>query len=67
MESYVQKMTRMVDEANINTLTVMIMEVPCCGGLLQMAKMAVANAKRKVPIKSMVMSLQGEILKEEWV
>ena len=67
MESYVQKMTRMVDEANINTLTVMIMEVPCCGGLLQMAKMAVANATRKVPIKSMVVSLQGEVLSEEWV
>ncbi len=67
MESYVQKMTRMVDEANINTLTVMIMEVPCCGGLLQMAKQAVANATRKVPIKSMVISIQGEILREEWV
>jgi len=67
MESYIQKMTRMVDEANINTLTVMIMEVPCCGGLMQMAKQAVANATRKVPIKSMVVSLHGEILREEWV
>jgi NAD-dependent dihydropyrimidine dehydrogenase PreA subunit len=67
MESYVEKMTRMVDEAKINTLTVMIMEVPCCGGLMQMAKQAVANATRKVPIKGMVVSLQGEVLSEEWV
>jgi len=67
MESYIEKMTRMVDEAKINTLTVMIMEVPCCGGLMQMAKQAVANATRKVPIKGMVVSLQGEILSEEWV
>jgi NAD-dependent dihydropyrimidine dehydrogenase PreA subunit len=67
MESYVEKMTRMVDEAKINTLTVMIMEVPCCGGLLQMARMAVNNASRKVPIKAMVVSLQGEIISEEWV
>ncbi|MFN8258167.1 MAG: 4Fe-4S binding protein [Bacteroidales bacterium] len=67
MDSYVEKMTRMVDEAKINTLTVMIMEVPCCGGLLQMARMAVNNASRKVPIKAMVVSLQGEIISEEWV
>ncbi len=67
MESYIEKMTKMVDEAKINTLTVMIMEVPCCGGLMQMAKMAVANATRKVPIKGMVVSLQGEVLSEEWV
>ena len=67
MEVYVDKIRMMIDNANINTLTVMIMQVPCCGGLLQMAKMAVSQAGRKVPVKSIVVSLQGEILKEEWV
>lgn len=67
MEVYVEKMRRMIDEAKINTLTVMIMQVPCCGGLLQMAKAAVAQANRKVPVKAIVVSLQGEILQEEWV
>jgi len=43
------------------------MQVPCCRGLLQLAKEAAQKAKRKVPIKSMVVSLQGEILSEEWV
>lgn len=64
---YVQKLTSMIDDAKINTMTVMIMQVPCCGGLLQMAKMAVANATRKVPVKAIVVSLQGEILQEEWI
>jgi hypothetical protein len=67
MDTYIEKMKRMIDEANINTLTVMIMQVPCCGGLIQMAKMAVSQASRKVPIKTIVVSLQGEILQEEWV
>jgi len=67
MEVYVQKIQMMIDNANINTLTVMIMQVPCCGGLLQMAKSAVSQAKRKVPIKAIVVSMQGEILNEEWV
>ncbi|MFC2086198.1 ATP-binding protein [Bacteroidota bacterium] len=66
-ESYMQKITSMIDDAKINTLTVMIMQVPCCSGMLQMAKMAMENASRKVPIKAIVVSLEGEILSEEWV
>ena len=64
---YIEKLTAMIDMAKINTLTVMIMEVPCCTGLLQMAKMAVQNATRKVPVKAMIVSLRGEVISEEWV
>ena len=64
---YVEKLAALVDEARINTLTVMIMQVPCCGGLLRLAKEAVARAQRKVPIKCIVVSLQGDLLSEEWV
>ncbi len=66
-EVYVEKITALIDEAGINTLTVMIMQVPCCGGLLHLAKQAAAAAKRKVPIKCVVVGIQGGILKEEWV
>ena len=51
----------------INTLTVIMMQVPCWGGLLTLALKAAAAAKRKVPIKSIVVGLQGEVLSEEWV
>ena len=63
---YRQKITALVDEAKINTLTVLTMEVPCCGGLLHLAKQAVEQAQRKIPIKSKVFSLRGEVLQEEW-
>jgi NAD-dependent dihydropyrimidine dehydrogenase PreA subunit len=66
-EVYVAKIKALIDEAKINTLTVMIMQVPCCGGLLQLARTAVGQAGRKIPVKAVVVSLQGEILKEEWV
>ncbi len=66
-EIYIEKLTAMIDHAKINTLTVMIMEVPCCSGLLQMAKIATQNASRKVPVKAMVVSLKGEVISEEWV
>jgi hypothetical protein len=66
-EVYVEKIRAWIDEAQINTLTVMTMQVPCCGGLLAMAVRAAAQAKRKVPMKSLVVSLQGEIIREAWV
>ncbi len=64
---YIEKLTAMIDHAKINTLTVMVMEVPCCSGLLQMAKLAVQNASRKVPVKALVVGLDGEIRSEEWM
>ena len=51
---YVEKLTSMIDVAKVNTITVMMMEVPCCGGLLQMVRTAMANASRKVPVKKMI-------------
>ena len=65
-EVYQKKITALVDEAKINTLTVMTMEVPCCGGLLYLAKSAVDQATRNIPIKSKVVSVRGQILSEEW-
>lgn len=67
MDVYVEKIKQMIDVAKINTLQVMIMEVPCCGGLIQMAKMAVDSAERNIPIKRTVISIRGEVLSEEWV
>jgi ferredoxin len=66
-EIYMQKLVRLIEEAKINTMTVAIMEVPCCGGLIQMAQKAVATANRKIPLKLIVVGIQGEIIKEEWV
>ena len=64
---YVEKIKSWLEDAKINTLTVLIMQVPCCMGLLNLAKQAAESSKRKVPIKAIVVSLQGEILSENWV
>ncbi|KYC45319.1 MAG: hydrogenase MvhADGHdrABC CoB-CoM heterodisulfide reductase subunit A [Candidatus Methanofastidiosum methylothiophilum] len=66
-EIYVEKIKKMIDEAKINTLTVLVMEVPCCSGLLQIAKKALESATRKIPIKLIVVGIKGEIIKEEWI
>lgn len=66
-EIYINKLISLIDDAKINTITVMKMEVPCCGGILQMAQIASEQASRKVPIKSITVSISGEILSESWV
>jgi Pyruvate/2-oxoacid:ferredoxin oxidoreductase delta subunit len=66
-ESYVEKLTGMIANANISSITVVMMEVPCCGGLLQMANMAVQNAGRKIPVKKAIVGVKGDILLEEWL
>jgi hypothetical protein len=64
---YVEKLIAMIDTAKINTITVMMMEVPCCGGLLQMVRAALSKSSRKVPVKQTIVGISGNILKEEWV
>lgn len=65
-EVYVEKIQALIEDAKINTLTVLTMEVPCCGGLLAMVQQAAQNAKRKVPVKSIVVGIGGTIKSEEW-
>jgi NAD-dependent dihydropyrimidine dehydrogenase PreA subunit len=66
-DSYVEKLTSMIDVAMVNTITVMMMEVPCCGGLLQMVRTALAASSRKVPVKKMIVGINGVVLQEDWV
>jgi Pyruvate/2-oxoacid:ferredoxin oxidoreductase delta subunit len=66
-ESYIEKLTSMIDNSKINTISVAIMEVPCCSGLLQIAKAATQKAIRKIPVKQIIVGIQGNILKEDWV
>ena len=66
-ETYIAKITDMIDSAQINSLTVVIMEVPCCSGLVQLARIAAERAARKVPMKVVIIGLQGEIVDEKSV
>ena len=64
---YVYKIAQMIDSSNINTLTVAIMEVPCCKGLIQIAQMGAEKAERKIPIKQIIIGVEGNIISENWI
>lgn len=67
IDQYIDKLAIMIDRAKINTLTVITMEVPCCSGLLTIAKNALENATRNIPIKHIMIGIKGEKLKEQWI
>jgi hypothetical protein len=66
-EVYTEKIKGWFEESNISSLTVVIMEVPCCRGLAQLAIRAWEESSRKVPVKAVVVGLRGDVLQEEWL
>jgi Fe-S-cluster-containing hydrogenase component 2 len=59
-EPYVEKLTAMITQSNIKSLTVVHMEVPCCNGLVMMARQAVANSGRDVPFETVCIGVRGD-------
>ena len=66
-EVYVEKLRTMIDEAKIKELNVLVMEVPCCSGLVHIASLAREAASRKVPIKKTVIGIKGDVLLESYI
>jgi NAD-dependent dihydropyrimidine dehydrogenase PreA subunit len=63
-EVYRGKLIALIDQARIKSIKVMIMQVPCCSGLLRQVVEAANQAERSVPVDCVVVGLQGEILRE---
>jgi Pyruvate/2-oxoacid:ferredoxin oxidoreductase delta subunit len=59
-EPYVDKLTAMITQSNIKSLTVVHMEVPCCNGLVMMAKQALANSGRDIPFETVCIGIRGD-------
>ena len=66
-EIYLEKITSWIDDANIKSLNVLIMQVPCCMGLLNLAKQAVEKAERKMPLTYTIVGVQGDILEQKCI
>jgi ferredoxin len=67
-EVYREKITALIDHAQIASLTVAMMEVPCCRGLLKIVQDARAKAHRTVPVKAVTIAIKdGSVLAEQEV
>ena len=58
---YLNKLTELLKISDVRSVTVLKMEVPCCGGIAHTARQALAAAGKDIPYKEVTISLQGEI------
>ena len=61
---YAKKLTEIFRTNNIQSVTVVRMEVPCCGGLEHAARTALQASGKFVPWKVVTISVDGKILEE---
>ena len=60
---HVGRLAAILAEAAIESITVVHMEVPCCGGLRSIALAAIEASGRQVPLSDITIALRGEVLR----
>lgn len=59
---YSEKLTEIIRQNNIQSVTIVRMEVPCCGGIEAAAKTAIQNSGKFIPWSVVTISTDGQIL-----
>jgi len=59
---YSEKLTQIISNNRIKSLTVVRMEVPCCGGIEHAAVEALKNSGKMIPWQVVTISTDGQIL-----
>ena len=65
--AYARKFADIFRKADIKSLTILIMEVPCCGTMRGIIREALKMSGREIPVQEIVVSVRGQILENrEW-
>ncbi len=59
-DAHQRKLNEILGKSGIKSLTVLHMEVPCCSGLVHMAKQAILASGNVVPFRDVTISIRGE-------
>jgi ferredoxin len=62
---YSEKLTEIIGRNNIKSVTVVRMEVPCCGGIENAIKTALRRSGRIIPWRVVTLSTSGEVLEDQ--
>jgi NAD-dependent dihydropyrimidine dehydrogenase PreA subunit len=60
-QAHKEKLTEIIKQSGIKSITVLHMEVPCCSGLAYLAKQAIASSKNDVLLKEITIGIDGSI------
>ncbi len=58
---YTQKLTELFSKSDVKSITVLKMEVPCCGGIAVAARQALAASGKQIPYREVTIGIKGEI------
>jgi ferredoxin len=58
---YTQKLTELLTKSDVKSVTVLRMEVPCCGGIAMAARQAVAACGKQIPYKEVTIGIHGDV------
>ncbi|MFC1823570.1 ATP-binding protein [Thermodesulfobacteriota bacterium] len=61
-DEYIQKFAEIFEKAQIKSITVVVMEVPCCQGMPMIVERGMEKAGKQIPMEKVVISLKGDIL-----
>jgi ferredoxin len=62
IEQYIDKLAALFEKQDINSITIVHMEVPCCSGIEVIVKRALEKANKNIIIKDYTISINGEII-----
>jgi len=61
LQAHLKKLTDILSHSPVKSLTVVHMEVPCCFGLVHMARQAVQLSGKDIPFKEVTVSIKGDV------
>lgn len=66
-EMYTQRFAEIIANCNLNSITILIMEVPCCSSMNGIIQKAIERAGTSVPVEQITISTQGAVVdKKTW-
>jgi ferredoxin len=60
--AHLEKLTAILKQSELRSLTVVHMEVPCCAGLIHMVEQAMKSAGKDIPFKEVTISTKGDLI-----
>ncbi len=61
-QAHLEKLTDILRHSSVKSLTVVHMEVPCCSGLVYMARQAMQLSGKDIPFKEVTVSIKGGLM-----
>lgn len=61
-EAYKEKLTAIIGENDVKSVTITYMEVPCCMGLVKLVEEALKNSGKDIPVKKNRIGIKGEVI-----